>query len=74
MGRTSTEKSEWATFLLRPTSDTEDYAGRQGDKPGNLRRLDRIMNQLDLTYDVFGMEPNQLTPLLPRGEFGHRLS
>lgn len=38
-------------------------------KPGSLRRLDRVVSQLDLTYDVFGMEADNLAHLLPKQEF-----
>lgn len=39
------------------------------NRPGNLRRLDRVMSQLDMTYDVFGLPPTELEELLPRQEF-----
>jgi hypothetical protein len=43
--------------------------GATTNKPGSLRRLDRVVNQLDLTYDVFGIEADNLAALLPRSEF-----
>lgn len=43
--------------------------GATTNKPGSLRRLDRVVNQLDLTYDVFGIEAGSLAHLLPRREF-----
>lgn len=40
---------------------------------GNLRRLHRVMDQLDLTYDVFGLKARELSEILPRREFGYWL-
>ena len=45
--------------------------GATTNKPGSLRRLDRVMNQLDLTHDVFGTDAETLAQLLPAKEF-HR--
>ena len=39
------------------------------NQPGNLRRLDRVMSQLDMTYDVFGIPATGLEGLLPAKEF-----
>jgi hypothetical protein len=47
--------------------------GATTNKPGSLRRLDRVVNQLDLTYDVFGIEAASLATLLPRPEFNRWL-
>jgi len=44
--------------------------GATTTKPGSLRRLDRVIHQLDLTYDVFGSEASGLAELIPRTEFG----
>lgn len=38
--------------------------------PGNMRRLATVLNQLYMTYDVYGMTAEQLLPLLPP-EFEH---
>lgn len=35
-------------------------------KPGTLRRLIDVLQQLDLTYDIYGMEPAEFLPLLPK--------
>jgi len=43
--------------------------GATTNRPGSLRRLDRVMSQLDLTYDVFGIDSAVLANLLPRREF-----
>lgn len=43
--------------------------GATTDRPGSLRRLDRVVSQLDLTYDVFGMDAQELNGLIPRREF-----
>ncbi len=34
-------------------------------KPGNLSRLIAVLNQLDTTYDLFDMSPNDILGLLP---------
>ena len=34
-------------------------------KPGNLKRLIAILNQLDTTYDFYGMNPEDILTLLP---------
>lgn len=47
--------------------------GATTNRPGSLRRLDRVVSQLDLTYDVFGMEAESLAAVLPRQEFGRWL-
>jgi hypothetical protein len=43
--------------------------GATTNRPGSLRRLDRVVSQLDLTYDVFGVEARELSQLLPKREF-----
>jgi hypothetical protein len=43
--------------------------GATTNRPGSLRRLDRVVNQLDLTYDVFGIDSPTLANLLPKREF-----
>jgi hypothetical protein len=43
------------------------------NRPGSLRRLDRVMSQLDLTYDIFGIDASELSQLLPSREFGRWL-
>jgi hypothetical protein len=48
--------------------------GATTNRPGSLRRLDRVISQLDLTYDVFGIESDALAELLPRREFGRWLA
>ena len=40
------------------------FSARQG-RPGNVRHLLRVLPQLELTYDVYGMEPNALLEVLP---------
>jgi hypothetical protein len=42
-------------------------------RPGGLRRLDRVFSQLDLTYDVFGMDAEMLRAILPPKEFNRWL-
>ncbi len=36
-----------------------------GDRPGNLRRLIRVVDQLGLNYDLYGMTGEQIAELLP---------
>ncbi|HEX8520912.1 MAG TPA: hypothetical protein VF669_01565 [Tepidisphaeraceae bacterium] len=43
--------------------------GATTHRAGSLRRLDRVVNQLDLTHDVFGVDADTLATLLPRAEF-----
>ena len=40
-------------------------AGGRQRPPGGLVRLIDVLNQLSMTYDVYGMTANQLLPLLP---------
>lgn len=47
--------------------------GATTNRGGSLRRLDRVMSQLDLTYDVFGISAPNLAGLLPRREFSRWL-
>jgi len=47
--------------------------GATTNRPGSLRRLDRVVSQLDLTYDVFGINAAGLAGLLPQREFGRWL-
>ena len=39
--------------------------GRTATASGSLRRLMEVLNQLYMTYDVYGMSAEQLLPLLP---------
>jgi hypothetical protein len=43
-------------------------AGAQGSlhQPGTVRRFVRVLQQLDVTYDIFGLSGEQLLELLPR--------
>lgn len=40
------------------------FSARQGE-PGSVRRLPAVLEQLELTYDVYGMEPQALLEVLP---------
>lgn len=68
------------TFIrLAKTLYFDERAGtlRRGattNRPGSLRRLDRVMSQLDLTYDIFGSSPEVLKRLLPKREFAKWIS
>lgn len=35
------------------------------NKPGNLRRFIKLCEQLELTYDIYSIQPNELTNKLP---------
>ena len=50
---------------------TEDGRVRRGfrDRPGGLRHLLRVLDQLERTYDIYGMTPKALIRILPP-EFG----
>jgi hypothetical protein len=37
--------------------------------PGGVRGLDRYVGQIDLTYDIFGMEPENFIRIMPRRQF-----
>lgn len=44
--------------------------GATGEKaPGSLRELDRTFSRLDMTYDVFGVDADQLLAMLPKNRF-----
>lgn len=45
------------------------FSARQG-RPGNVRHLLRVLEQLALTYDVYGMRPEALLRVLP-DDFRH---
>jgi len=34
--------------------------------PGNIRRFSKVISQLELTYDVYSLEPDRILQLLPR--------
>lgn len=46
------------------TAGTRKKRGHVG-RPGGLRHLFRVLPQLELTYDVYGMEPDALLEILP---------
>ena len=39
--------------------------GRGGGRPGNVRRFVDFLNQLDLTWDLYGLEVDTLLDMLP---------
>ncbi|MCY3882084.1 MAG: hypothetical protein OXG61_08195 [Chloroflexi bacterium] len=55
-------------LILRLYTDGEKtrvgFSAKKG-RPGNLRRLPSALDQLELTYDVYGMEPDALLKVLP---------
>jgi hypothetical protein len=64
---------EYLLLARRMYFDETKQAIRRGatshNRPGNLRRLKDVMNQLDLTFDVFGLPAQGLIELLPKREF-----
>ena len=40
------------------------FSAREG-RPGNVRHLLRVLPQMEMTYDVYGMEPKALLEVLP---------
>ena len=55
-------------LILRLYTDGEKtrvgFSAKTG-RPGNIRRLPAALDQLELTYDVYGMEPDALLDILP---------
>jgi hypothetical protein len=50
--------------------DNEEYKPKRGasdrKKPGNLRRLIKLFGQIELTYDIFSMNPDDIVKNLPK--------
>lgn len=69
----STEFVRLARALYFDEGRNRVRTGATTNKAGSLRRLDRVVSQLDLTYDVFGINVPGLAELLPRREFGRWL-
>ncbi len=40
--------------------------GSDRKKPGNLRRLIKLFGQIELTYDIFSMKPDEIVKTLPK--------
>lgn len=40
--------------------------GSDRKKPGNLRRLIKLFGQIELTYDIFSMKPEEIVKTLPK--------
>jgi hypothetical protein len=66
----STEFVRLARSLYFDEGRGKVKTGATTNRAGSLRRLDRVVSQLDLTYDVFGIDSHGLSGLLPRREFG----
>ncbi len=49
------------------------YKGSIKDSPGSLERFISVMNQFNLTFDLFSMTGEQIIELLPKQEFGRWL-
>lgn len=59
----------WDEAHHRPKRGTAD----KRDKPGTLRRFITVINQFNLTFDLFAMSGEQIVKLLPEREFGRWL-
>jgi hypothetical protein len=50
--------------------DSNDNKPKRGGsdrkKPGNLRRLIQLFGQIELTYDIFSMKPDEIVKTLPK--------
>ena len=56
---------EVATRLYINTANNSPKRGAAGRGPGSARRLAAVLNQLDLTWDLYGLDPDKLLDLLP---------
>lgn len=54
-----------ALYLDRARGLPKRGAQDRGDRPGTLRRFVRVLQQLDLTYDIYGMSGGAILELLP---------
>ena len=64
---------EVAYILYWDASSNRPKRGAQSkNKPGNHRRLLRIVDQLELTYDIYSMASNEIFTLLPEEFDGWR--
>jgi hypothetical protein len=57
-----------ATLLYIDSQTLTVRRGASGRGAGSARRLAAVLNQLELTWDLYGMNTAELTALLP-GEF-----
>lgn len=55
----------YADIKTRNIKPGVSVRGRANRSPGGLRRLTDVLNQLYMTYDVYGMPAEQILPLLP---------
>ena len=56
---------EVATRLYINPETGRPKRGAAGRGPGSARRLAAVLNQLDLTWDLYGLDPDKLLDLLP---------
>ncbi len=54
-----------ALYLERSRGLPKQGAQGRSEHPGTLRRFVRVLQQLDLTYDIYGMSGNAIVDLLP---------
>lgn len=53
------------TLYYDPQANTPKPGATNRRRPGNVRRLVMLVQQLDLTYDLYGMSAQQILALLP---------
>lgn len=53
-------------LYLDKTNNKPKRGGSDRKKPGNLRRLIKVLGQIELTYDIFSMIPEDILKLLPK--------
>lgn len=65
----------WDSTTGSPRSGaTSTGTAKKPGRPGNMRRYLRVLQQLDLTYDIYGLATEDMATLLPSSEFGTWLS
>ena len=84
-GKDTRAQREWTGYYLNLSTPLVELAARlYGDsqtgklkrgatslkRKGNLRRFVQIAKQFEVTYDISGMNIEQLREILPCGEFG----
>jgi hypothetical protein len=83
VGADSRAQREWTGYHLNVSTALVELCGRlyadqttgslkhgaTGKRPGNYREFFRALKQLEVTYDIHGMNPDQLLKILPRPQF-----
>ncbi len=61
--RNIVEAISW--LYLNPVNNEPRRGAQSRNRPGNIRRFVRLIQQFELTYDVYTMSPDQILDLLP---------